>query len=106
MYLSGLGEAVVAHVSGDLTAGRREALTALLDDALARGERDVVVNLGGVGYLDGATLGLFVRLARRTRARGGQFAVANVTEEVRTLLELTRLDTVLSITTLNEGPAD
>ena len=106
MHLSGLGQAVVAHVTGDLTVARRHELQQLVEDALARGERDVVVNLERVGYLDGATLGLLVLLARRAQARGGRFAVANVSDDLRTVFELTRLDTVFAITTLGEGGAD
>ena len=95
MWISGIGTAVVVHAGGPLTASNRKDLQGLVLDALARGERDVAVNLDGAGYVDTAALGTLVLLANRARAQGGAFRLERVSGEVQALLALTRLDGLL-----------
>ena len=95
MWISGVGTAVVVHAAGTLTVSNRADLRALVLDALARGERDVVIDLDGVAYVDTAALGTLVMLANRVRALGGTFALEHMGEAVRAVLALTKLDGIL-----------
>lgn len=95
MWISGVGTTVVVHAGGALTAGSRADLRALVLDALARGERDVVVDLGGAAAIDPAALGTLVVLADRVRAGGGAFRLEHVSGAARTVLAVTKLDAVL-----------
>jgi anti-anti-sigma factor len=106
MHISAVGTGVVAHVTADLAGGDRRELQRLVDDALARGARDVVVDLAGAASLDPAAVGLLLMLARRTRDGGGRFAVANPNDTVRTLLEITRLHAMLGFTAREAAQAN
>lgn len=89
------GETVVVPVVGHLIIGNRKEVQRQVTEALERGARHVVVDLAASGYVDSAGLGTLVVLAKRVRAAGGEFRLANVNEEIGALLRLTRLDTVL-----------
>ena len=106
MWISGLGQTVVAHVGGNLTASNRRELQQLVLEALDRGQRDVVVDLRDAGYVDGSALGTLVMLAGCARRRGGEFRLEHVNADVREVLALTQLDQVLPIATAEHGRAD
>ena len=89
------GETVVVPVVGHLIIGNRKEVQRQVTEAVERGVRHVVVDLAASGYVDSAGLGTLVVLAKRVRATGGDFRLANVNEEIAALLRLTRLDTVL-----------
>ena len=85
-----LGSPSTLTVTGDLDI----ACVPLLQDVLARVRRgsDLVINLGGVTFIDCAGLGVLVSAHRRTQARGGTLSVAHVSTQVRRVLELTGVD--------------
>lgn len=95
MYAAGHGDAVTVYVGGDLTAENRRDLQQFVVEALARGERDVVVDLRSTFHIDTPGLGMLVMLAKRVRAEGGTFGLAHVSSDVEALLALTKLDAVL-----------
>ena len=97
------GDVVVAALAGPLTVGTREALKRGVLDALAGGGRRVVLDFADAGYVDSTGLGLLVHLAKRARERGGEVRLANVSDDVRTLLRLTRLDTLFEVGELGAG---
>ena len=94
MWVGRSGATAVVHVGGRLTADARRELRARVLDAIARGDREVVVDLTGAESLDTASLGVLVMLARRVRAHGGAFRLEAVGDGVRAVLALTRLDGV------------
>lgn len=77
-----------------------------LKDALVcqADKRVVLLDLAGVEAIDAAGLGLLVFLQNLAYAAGFELQVTNPTRRVRELLELTRLDLVLAITS-EEAPA-
>ncbi len=76
-------------VFGDETASLREAVKNLLAENL-----QVVLNLGGVSYIDSGGLGTLVGLYTSAKAAGGNVKLANLTQRVRDQLVLTKLVTV------------
>lgn len=66
-------------------------------DALDRGELLLVLDLRGVPYIDSAGLGSMVRITKRARAAGAELVLVEPNEDLVTLFDLTRLDTVLTI---------
>jgi anti-anti-sigma factor len=99
---TGSGETII-HVAGPLTIVNGRDLQQPVADALDRGDRSVVVDLGDTGYIDSAALGTLVVLAKRLLMRGSELRelrLANVNDDLRAVLRLTALDTVLRI----DGP--
>ncbi len=91
------GGVVVLQPTGrlDLLSGDdfRTAVSAAVDG----GGRVVVVDLGGIDFVDSSGLGALIAGLKTTRTAGGDLRIANPGEQARMVLELTRLDKVLRI---------
>jgi anti-sigma B factor antagonist len=70
--------------------------TAVLD-SLARGDRQVVVDLTGVRLIDSAGIGVLLSLQRRAHACGGEIVLANASEHVRRVFALTGVERALNV---------
>ena len=65
--------------------------------ALARSECSLVLDLNNVYVMDAAGLGLLVELLCRAQERAGSLTIANPSYRVRRLLELTGLQSIMTI---------
>ena len=57
----------------------------------------IVLNLGGVNYIDSGGLGTLVSLYTTARTSGGAIKLANLTQRVGDLLQVTKLVTVFEV---------
>jgi anti-sigma B factor antagonist len=64
---------------------------------LEQGRATVVVDLSRTEYVDSAGLGTLVLLNKEARAAGGCLVLAGLSDHVRDLLRLVRLDEVFTI---------
>ena len=97
-------DTVVSAPAGALTVANRKELQQQVLDALDHGALRLVVDLAATPYVDSAGLGTLVVLTKRVRARGGDLRLANLHDDVRHVLELTRLDTVLTLDPAERPP--
>jgi anti-sigma B factor antagonist len=88
---------LIVAVDGQLVVGNRQEFKQLLLDEVDRGARRVVVDFTGAGYIDSSGLGALVSLGKRVREQGGELRLASLNEDLRTLFELTRLDTLFRL---------
>ena len=88
---------VVVDVDGQLIVGNRQELKQKVLDELEGGERKFLVDFANTGYIDSSGLGVLVSLSKKIREQGGELRLANLNEDLRTLFELTKLDTLFSI---------
>lgn len=72
------------------------ALREFVKDHLKQ-NRNLVINLAGVNYIDSGGLGTLVGLFTSARNAGGQIKLANLTHRVGELLQLTKLLTVFEV---------
>ncbi|MGA3210805.1 MAG: STAS domain-containing protein [Terriglobales bacterium] len=79
-------------VFGDETTALREAVKQLLKES-----SQVVLNLAGVNYIDSGGLGTLVGLYTSARSGGGNIKLANLTQRVGDLLQVTKLLTVFDV---------
>lgn len=77
------------HTVGDLAA--------LLEQAVAKGQNQLVIDMSGVQYMNSAGLRELVRIYEQVARSGGMVHIANPSPQVQTLLELVGLDTVFQI---------
>jgi len=87
----------VIDVKGQLIVGNRQELKQKVLDELEAGARKFLVDFAGTGYIDSSGLGVLVSLSKKIREQGGELRLANLNEDLRTLFELTKLDTLFQI---------
>ena len=95
--LSSAGSVTVIDVEGQLIVGNRQELKQKVLDELENGERRFVVNFSETGYIDSSGLGVLVSLSKKIREQEGELRLASLNEDLRTLFELTKLDTLFTI---------
>lgn len=89
---------VVVVVDGQLIVGNRQELKQKVLDALDGGARKFVIDFSRTGYIDSSGLGVLVSLSKKIREQGGDLRLAGLNEDLQTLFELTKLDTLFAIT--------
>jgi anti-sigma B factor antagonist len=89
-------DVVVVKVNGDITLnqGGDVLLKDKIQSLLQQGHKKLVLDLGGVSYVDSAGLGQLVQIHSTTRSSGGSLRIANVTKKLKDLLVVTKLVTV------------
>ena len=97
------GETVVAVVEGQLIAANKQQLRDALNLEIDAGARAFVIDFADTGYIDSAGLGTLVSLAKKVRDARGSLRLTNLNSDLRTLLELTRLDRLFEF---GDGPDD
>src|ERR687889_1768474 len=88
---------LVVQVDGQLIVGNRHELKDLIQAALDSGERRLLVDFSRTGYIDSSGLGALVSISKRIRETGGELRLAGLNEDLRSLFELTKLDTLFTI---------
>ena len=87
----------VVSVTGSLNAAMAESFKSQFSNWFQNQPqlKQVVVDLGGVSFLDSSGLGVVVKSSGLANEAGGQLRVAGAQERVRELFRLTELDTLL-----------
>jgi anti-sigma B factor antagonist len=89
---------VTLGVDGQLIVGNRHELKQKVLDALEGGARRFVIDFTQTGYIDSSGLGVLVSLSKKIREQAGELRLAGLNEDLQTLFELTKLDTLFTIT--------
>ena len=98
------GDAAVIGIEGQLVAGNRQQLREAVLNEIERGARVVVVDFVDTGYIDSAGLGVLVSLSKKIREADASLRLVNLNEDLRSLFELTRLDTLFDLDDRTDGP--
>src|ERR1051325_722974 len=95
-------EVVVVDVEGQLIVGNRQELKQKVLDELERGEKKSLIDFSQTGYIDSSGVGGLGSLCKKFRERGGELRLANLNDDLKTLFELTKLDTLFQIADARE----
>lgn len=90
-------DVTVVEVKGQLIVGNRQELKQRVLDELEAGAHRFLIDFEGTAYIDSSGLGVLVSLSKKIREQGGELRLANLNEDLRTLFELTKLDTLFHI---------
>lgn len=87
-----VGEVVVIDLKGNivLNAGD-EDLRDKVNSLIQQKKLNILVNLGGVPYMDSAGLGELVRAFATVKRNGGSLKLVNLTKRITDLLTITKL---------------
>jgi anti-sigma B factor antagonist len=100
------GNVAIVKVTGDITLnkGGDVLLKDKVQSLIQQGQKNLLVDLSGVSYVDSAGLGELVQAYATAKNRGGAMKLLNVTKRLRDLLVVTKLLTVFD-TFENEAEA-
>ncbi|MGH2871917.1 MAG: STAS domain-containing protein [Solirubrobacteraceae bacterium] len=87
----------VFFLAGELSLAEAPILERALADVLATATSTVVVDLGGVEFIDSTGLSVLVHAQQQASERGVQFGVRNPRAQAQRLLSLTGLEERLTI---------
>jgi anti-sigma B factor antagonist len=90
------GEVTVIRVNGDITLnkGGDVLLKDKVQSLLQQGKKKLLLDLGGVSYVDSAGLGQLVQVYATTKNHGGMLKLLNLTKRLKDLLVVSKLLTV------------
>jgi len=89
---------MVVDVSGRITLGEGcTQLRELIRDQLSKGNKNILLNLADVTYIDSSGIGELVSAYTAVSNQGGQLKLLNLTKKVHDLLQITKLYTVFDI---------
>jgi anti-sigma B factor antagonist len=89
------GSIVVIEPKGKITIGEgdvllREEITRLLGED----KKQLVLDLGGISYMDSAGVGELVSVYTSVKNRGGELKLSCLTKKIKDLLQITQLMTI------------
>jgi anti-sigma B factor antagonist len=90
-------DTIVVGVEGQLVVANRQELKQTVVEELERGERKFLIDFSQTGYIDSSGLGVLVSLLKRIREQNGELRLANLNDDLKTLFELTKLDTLFQL---------
>jgi len=88
------GDLPVLQVAGEVDVATAPALAEHLDALLAGGDARVVVETGGMTFIDSSGLGALVTALRRARASGQEIEIRGLQPSPRRVFEITGLHEV------------
>lgn len=91
------GQSAVVAVVGDIDLNSSAEFQEALLGLLAQGPQNIVLNLREVPYMDSSGVASLVKLLSRARKVGAAVSLVELGERTRSLLEITRLDSVFDI---------
>lgn len=99
------GDVTILDMEGKVTIGEGSvALRNTIRTLLGEGKNKILLNLGGVGYIDSSGIGELVSSFTAVNKEGGQLKLLNLTQKIQDLLAITKLLTVFDVYE-NEGEA-
>ena len=88
----------ILDLSGRITLGEGSVtLRDAVHDALAKGSKKILLNLGDISYIDSSGIGELVSAFTSVKNQGGEMKLLNLTKKVHDLLQITKLYTVFDI---------
>lgn len=99
------GDVTILDLEGKVTIGEGSvALRSAIRRLLGEGKNKILLNLGGVGYVDSSGIGELVSSFTAVNKEGGTLKLLNLTQKIQDLLAITKLLTVFDVFE-NEGDA-
>lgn len=93
-----LDEVVIMDLAGRITIGEETVvLRDRIQEMLEAGDKNFLLNLSEVSYIDSSGLGLLVSSYTRVRNQQGQLKLLGLTHRVRDLMQITKLLTVFDV---------
>jgi anti-sigma B factor antagonist len=90
-------DAVTLTVEGEVDVATAPALRDELYRLIDRGTKRIVVDLGGMDFIDSTGLGVFVGALKRSREGGGELELRSLKPAARKIFDITGLSSAFNI---------
>lgn len=91
------GDIQIMHCGGSLDADTVAAFKKIAYDLVSRGSTRFIIDCSNLTFVDSMGLGVLISLLRRVRQKDGDVKVAALTDEVKTIFEITRLHRLFDV---------
>ncbi len=92
-----VGRATVLDVHGQIRGNEVGEFKAFVRSCLKAGQRDLVVNLADVQFIDSSGVGMLIHLLQEVRSQGGDIRLLNLSEDIHDLFEMVAIDRLFQI---------
>src|SRR3954452_24419839 len=93
-----VGNVAILDLHGKITLGENTGiLRDELSSLLAQGHKNILLNMGGVSYVDSAGLGELVGAYTTATNQGGSVKLLNLQGKMKDLMQITKLHTIFAI---------
>ena len=93
-----ISDVMVVELVGSLDVSLQSDLKGKLTKVFAENQDgDVVLDFQKVNFIDSSCLGVLVAFARKLRGTKSDIKLVNLTEDVRSIFQITRLDKIFEI---------
>jgi anti-sigma B factor antagonist len=89
--------ATVIQINGDITSASEASLMEAYGRAAGGGAKTIVLDFGGLDYMNSGGIGLLVTLLVRVQRQGQQLLAIGLSDHYRQILSLTRLDEAIGV---------
>lgn len=93
----GTDSARVIDIEGDITAFCEKVMSDAYTEAAQPGTSVIVLNFGGLEYMNSSGIGLLVTILIRAQRAGHRLAAFGLSDHYRQIFSLTRLDEAIGI---------
>ncbi len=90
--------AIVSLKGSMLDKTQAVGLLTEVDKLVAGGINRLVVNMAGMDYINSSGINMLVNMLTKSRTKGGDIIVTNVSDKVKQLFLITKLNTLFTIT--------
>ncbi len=88
----------IVDLSGRIKLGEGSStLRETVKDLLAKGQKNILLNLAEISYIDSSGIGELVAAFTSVRKQGGELKLLHLTRKVHDLLQITKLYTVFDV---------
>lgn len=92
------GDVTILDMSGEVRIGQGSiALRDAIRKLSGEGKKKLLLNLGGVNYVDSSGIGELIANYTTVSRQGGQLKLLNLTDRIQNLLVITKLLTVFDV---------
>ena len=95
-------EVKICHAEGDIDINTSPQVKKAFDRLIQSKSQKVVINLQKVGYIDSSGLATLVEILKNFRGFGGRLKLCNLSNKVKSLFEITKLEKLFDIVETEE----
>jgi len=92
----------VCYAEGDIDINSSPQVKKIFDKVSQEKSEKVLINLKGVGYIDSSGLATLVEILKNFRVYGGKLKLSNLSNKVKSLFEITKLEKLFDISETEE----